>query len=269
MPLTLFAHQVPTMGMKMARPRWFDGTALCVGSMAPDFAYSVSSYADVDTHWWDGFWAVDLPIALVATLMVRWFAASVAGAHLPDLGGFRLHSWRVLHRRPPRWWVTAISLVLGVATHIGLDSFTHPRRAGTKLLGYDDIEFQLWGTTEPLAGVFQLIGHTFGSMVGLWLLLLIGKRHLLERWYGVEEVDHARHFQLGIGGRVVFWALAAGGLGAGALWGHEGDMVERIQRPLVGCMLGVFVACAVPICRPRTSPVPVPPRTVPQEPQPR
>lgn len=257
------------MGMKMARPKWFDGTALCVGSMTPDLAYSVSSYASVDTHWWDGFWMVDVPLALVITLAVRWFAASVAAAHLPDLGGFRLHSWRVLHRRPPKWWLTVACAALGVFTHLALDSFTHPGRPGVRLLGYDDIEVQLWGTAEPLAGVFLLIGHTFGSMVGLWLLLLIGKRHLLERWYGVDEVDRARHIQLRTVGRAVFWALVAAGLGAGLLWGSDGDLVERIQRPLVGAMLGVFVACAVPICRPRTSPVPVPPRTVPQEPQPR
>lgn len=54
MPLTLFAHQVPTMGLKMARPRWFDGTALCLGSMAPDLGYAVSAYLHVDTHDWDG-----------------------------------------------------------------------------------------------------------------------------------------------------------------------------------------------------------------------
>lgn len=269
MPLTLFAHQVPTMGMKMARPTWFDGTALCVGSMAPDLAYSISSYASVDTHWWDGFWMVDLPLAIVVTVMVRWFAASVAGAHLPDLGGFRLHSWRVLHRRPPKWWLTLVCCALGVFTHIGMDSFTHPGRPGTKLLGYDDVEFQLWGTTEPLAGVFQLIGHTFGSMVGLWLLLLIGKRHLLEQWYGLDDVDRARHFQVRTVGRVAFWAIVAAGLAAGAAWGYSGDMVERIQRPLVGGLLGVFVASLVPLCQPRISPVPVPPRAVPKEPQPR
>lgn len=269
MPLTLFAHQVPTMAIKMARPKWVDGTALCVGSMTPDLAYSVSSYLEVDTHAWGGFWAIDLPLAVVVTLVVRFAAASVAAAHLPDLGAFRLHSWRVLHRRAPKWWLTLVCCAAGVFTHIGLDSFTHPGRPGVKLLGYDDVELQLWGTTEPLAGVFQLVGHTFGSMVGLWFLLLIGQRHLLERWYGVDEVDHARHFQLRRAGRVLFWVLVAAGLAVGAAWGFRGDMVERIQRPLVGAMVGVFIACAVPLCRPRTSPVPVPPRTVPKEPQPR
>ena len=71
MPLTLFAHQVPTMGLKIARPKRFDGTALCIGSMVPDLAYAVSGYLHVDTHEWDGFWRLDLPLAIAITIAIR------------------------------------------------------------------------------------------------------------------------------------------------------------------------------------------------------
>ena len=257
------------MGLKMARPRWFDGTALCVGSMAPDIAYSVSGYLHVDTHDSDGLWQVDLPLALLVTFLVRWGAASVAAGHLPDLGGFRLHSWRVLHRRWPKWWLTVASCALGTLTHVALDSFTHPGRAGVRWLGYDDVEFHLWGVVEPLASVFQLIGHTFGSMVGLWLLLIIGKRHLLEQWYSADDVDRSRHFAVSLAARVVFWGLVAAGIAVGAWWGWNGDSVERVHRPAVGAMFAVFAASALPICRPTTSPVPIPVRVVARGPQPR
>ncbi|MGD9998128.1 MAG: DUF4184 family protein, partial [Ilumatobacteraceae bacterium] len=40
MPFTWFAHQVPAIGVKLARPAWVDATALCVGSMIPDVMYS-------------------------------------------------------------------------------------------------------------------------------------------------------------------------------------------------------------------------------------
>ena len=257
------------MGLKMARPKWFDGTALCIGSMTPDFGYAISGYLKVDTHDWDGLWQIDLPLALLITIVVRWIAASVAAAHLPDLGAFRLHSWRVVHRRQPSWLLTITSCALGALTHVALDSFTHPGRAGVRWLGYDDVEFHLWGVVEPLASALQLIGHTLGSMVGLWMLLIIGKRHLLEQWYSADDVDRARHFLLRPPGRLVFWGLVAAGVFGGAWWGWNGDSVERIQRPAVGGILAVCVACAVPICRPTTSPVLIPGRVVPREPQPR
>jgi len=269
MPLTLFAHQVPTMAMKLRRPTWFDGTALCIGSMAPDMGYAVSSYLHVDTHGWDGFWRLDLPLTIVFTLIVRWSTASVAAAHLPDLGGFRLWSWRVIHRRPPALWLTLLCCALGVGTHIALDSFTHPGRPGVRLLGYQHLGVQLWGHTEPLAGVFQLIGHTFGSAVGLWLLLVIGKRHLLEAWYGMEQVDAARHFTVTMAGRAVFWACVVGGIAAGLWWGrHLSTMVGRIERPLFCGAIGAMAAALLPVCRPRPLTSPVPARHTPvTEPQ--
>ncbi|MGB8861483.1 MAG: DUF4184 family protein [Ilumatobacteraceae bacterium] len=268
-PLTLFAHQVPALGLKMARPKWFDGTALCIGSMAPDLAYSVSGSLGVDTHDWDGFVAIDLPLAIVVTIVIRWSTASVAAAQLPDLGGFRLWSWRVVARRRPKWWLTIMSCAIGALTHVGVDSLTHPGRAGVRLLGYDDVVLQLWGRAEPLTGVLQLIGHTFGSMLGLWLLLMIGKHYLLEQWYGVAAVDQARHFQLATSGRIVFWALTVMGAAGGAWWGWNGDIVERVQRPLVAAMTGAMIAALLPACRPRAAASPVPPRHVPHEPRPR
>ena len=37
MPDFLIAHQTPTLLIKMKYPKKFDGVALCIGAMAPDF----------------------------------------------------------------------------------------------------------------------------------------------------------------------------------------------------------------------------------------
>lgn len=249
MPLTLFAHQVPAMGLKMARPRWFDGTALCLGSMAPDLAYSVSAYLQVDTHHWDGMPLV-VAMAVGLTVVARRVAAGTVAAHLPDLGRFRLRSWQVIGRQHPAWWVTGLSVVLGVGTHIVLDWFTHPGRPGPRWLGYDDVSVTLFGRTEPLAGVFQLLGHSLGSLAGAWLLWEIGRRRLLERWYGDELVADARAAAPSMSGRVVFWAVVALGFAAGLVWGLPGERVELIERPLLCTGVAAALASALPMCRP-------------------
>ena len=249
MPLTLFAHQVPTMGLKMARPRWFDGTALCLGSMAPDLGYAVSAYLHVDTHDWDGMPLV-LGLAAGLTLLARWVAAGTVPAHLPDMGRFRLHSWRVTHRRAPAGWITAASVIVGVGTHIVLDWFTHPGRPGPRWFGYDDVTVTLFGHTEPLAGVFQLLGHSLGSMAGVWLLWEIGRRRLLEQWHGEGAVAIARAARPTTRGRVVFWVVVAAGFGAGLAWGLPGERLELIERPLLCTGVAAVVASALPACRP-------------------
>ena len=249
MPFTFFAHQVPAVGIKVARPNWFDGTALCIGSMAPDLAYAVSGYTHVDTHDWDGLVLV-LPLALVLTVMARWVGYGTVPAQLPDLGRFRLHSWGVAWRRQPAWWVTIVGVVLGVATHIGLDAFTHPGRAGVRWLGYDDVTVTLFGHTEPLASVFQYLGHTLGSLAGAWLLWEIGRRRMLERWYSGQDVEAARAVRVSARGRVVFWAVVATGGAVGVVWAAGGGRLEWFERPILCLALGAVVASALPWCRP-------------------
>ncbi|MDP4013047.1 MAG: DUF4184 family protein [Candidatus Nanopelagicales bacterium] len=39
MPLTFGSHQAVVLPLKMLKPRWFDGTALVIGSMAPDLFF--------------------------------------------------------------------------------------------------------------------------------------------------------------------------------------------------------------------------------------
>jgi Domain of unknown function (DUF4184) len=42
MPFTFFAHQAPFLPMARRWPRLIDGTALIVGTMAPDLAYALN-----------------------------------------------------------------------------------------------------------------------------------------------------------------------------------------------------------------------------------
>jgi uncharacterized protein DUF4184 len=244
MPLTWFAHQVPAVGLKLARPRWFDATALCVGSMMPDLMYSFSGYVHIDTHEWPAF-TIGVPLTIVLATVVRALLAPLAPAQLPDLGDLRLRSYGVLAARRPVIVVTIMSAVLGVASHVVLDWFTHPGRPGARWLGYDDVDLTIAGHTEPLAGAFQLIGHTVGSVAGVGLLLLIGRRRLLERWYGHDAVDAVRAQTVDRRRCFVFWGVTTVGLLAGIAWGSGGDRLESIQRPFVAMLLAACLAAVL------------------------
>ncbi len=241
MPLTWFAHQVPVVGMKLARGRWFDSIALCVGSMMPDLMYSFSAYVGIDTHRWPATFTYGVPLGVVLAVVVRRIVAPAVPRVLPDIGSFRLRSYGVLATRSPAIGVTVASVILGVGSHVTLDWFTHPGRPGPRWFGYDDIDVELFGVTEPLAGVFQLVGHSVGSLIGVWLLWFIGRRRMLETWYGDDTVATVRRDQGRSGDRWIFWSFVVVGLVVGAVWGWPGERIEQIQRVAVGAMLGSIV----------------------------
>ncbi|MBI5089996.1 MAG: DUF4184 family protein [Actinobacteria bacterium] len=248
MPLTWFAHQVPVIGIKLVRPTWVDGTALCVGSMMPDVLYACSSYVHIDTHRWPSAYSYGVPAGVVLALLVR-FASPVAARQLPDLGQFRLQSFAVLASRRPRLAVTVVCVAIGVMTHVVLDSFTHPGRPAARWLGYDDVRVHVLGHSEPLAGVFQIIGHTVGSVVAVLLLRSIGRRRLLEAWYGADLVERARSWTPDAAERVIFWAAVSAGVLGGATWAWHGDWVEQIQRVALGPIAGGIVGSAMVVRR--------------------
>ncbi|MGE3589468.1 MAG: DUF4184 family protein [Ilumatobacteraceae bacterium] len=244
MPFTWFAHQVPAIGVKLARPAWVDATALCVGSMIPDVMYSFNGYVGFDTHDWGPAMAYGIPLTLVVAVLIR-FAAPVVANQLPDLGDVRLRSFAVLSRRRPAWFVTVACAALGIATHIALDSFTHSGRAGTRLLGYANDTVDIAGLHRTVAGVLQWIGHTAGSLAGAALVVHIGRRQLLDQWYGPEAVDEARRWGPSPSQRIVFWTVVAGGGLAGLVWGWSGGYMEEIQRSAVGLFAAAVAVAAV------------------------
>mgnify|MGYP003955888601 CR=1 FL=1 len=103
MPATLLSHQAPMVALKMARPRWFDGVAVVVGSMAPDFAYvATDTRLEFDAHGPPGMLAFAVPASVALAWLLRARVAAVFFTLAPPLGALRLTDWRVLAaRRPP------------------------------------------------------------------------------------------------------------------------------------------------------------------------
>ena len=182
MPLTYFAHQLFVLPFKSLAPRQFDGTALCIGSMAPDFAY-----AFVDTPWFfhshtlqaQVTWSV--PVTYLLSRVTRRFLAEPLGAQLPDPLGCEVRA--LAHTSHP-WWITVLSALLGGMSHIFVDSFTH--RHGW---GYDHFAV-LHRVVAPgwqVADVLQYVGHSLGSLLaGLWMWRLC-VTHRVSAWNGAAH----------------------------------------------------------------------------------
>lgn len=121
-------------------------SALVAGSTAPDVPYFADSVVPgvfgygADTHAWWGVPTVDVLIA--AVLVLGWHALLRAPlvallpprwAHAADALTRPVRPWRQRVRPAAAAWF-ALSAAAGAATHVGWDAFTHPGRAGVRLL---------------------------------------------------------------------------------------------------------------------------------------
>jgi hypothetical protein len=157
-PLTVPTHPAAVLPLKMWRPRWFDGVALVLGSMVPDFGYA---FDGIDlplyrfAHSWPGLVGWCLPLTLAGGVLARRAAPRVA-ANLPPSA----RDLAVLRTSRPVWWVTVLSALIGAASHLLLDD------------------------VEALSPVIEWAGHVTGFLALPLLTMTILRRHLLVRWHG-------------------------------------------------------------------------------------
>lgn len=132
MPSTFPTHPVAVLPLKLWRPRWFDGVALALGSMAPDAAYVLDgsglpvwpfSHEPLGLIGWC------LPLTVLGTWMLRRATPTIA-VHLPNGGSFALRDYGAIGAARHRWWITAISALIGAAKGHAAVSFLDGRRRG-------------------------------------------------------------------------------------------------------------------------------------------
>lgn len=129
MPFTL-AHPAAVLPLGALTKRWLSVTGLVMGSMAPDFEYFfrmklVSRYS----HTWEGMIWFDLPVAFVLVIIYELFIKDVLIAHLPAVANRRFYWFRGYNTLFSGWYFVAIviSIIIGTASHIVWDGFTHPK----------------------------------------------------------------------------------------------------------------------------------------------
>lgn len=237
MPFTYFAHQLVVIPLKCARPRWFDGTALCVGSMAPDFAYALEhTPAAFASHNLPAqlFWSV--PVALATTLLFRTRVADPLGAQLPGVTGTEL---RALAQSRRALWVTAVSGLIGGLSHLFLDGFTHKTGWGTNhIAALHHVVGSVAGQPIPVWALLQYLGHTLGTPLGLLLMAALIRKRAFSRWNAVPPQPEAR-----LDGSAPLWRLVLLSLPLAVLatWsGH--NLPVAIIRGTLTCLLGLALA---------------------------
>jgi len=130
MPFT-FAHPAIVLPLGKLTKRWFSLTGLIIGSMTPDFEYFIRmKVKSIYSHTLTGLFWFDLPLGLVLVFIYLKVVKNPLIDHLPmplktrffylksTANGFGF-TWKYLI-------ILSISILIGAATHLLWDGFTHP-----------------------------------------------------------------------------------------------------------------------------------------------
>lgn len=128
MPWT-FSHPAAVLPIHLVKPGATSLLALSIGSVAPDLFYYVGAYRQASAaHTWSGFIGYCLPLGFFCFLLVlyvwpalRWFSPAWVRARL----AYRAYRWHGKYYADVLIILT--SLLLGSATHVFWDGFTHAR----------------------------------------------------------------------------------------------------------------------------------------------
>lgn len=205
MPSSILSHQGIVLPLKMKYPGKFDGTALCVGSFAPDLAFYVRSLPG-EFHSLGGL-VYTVPISLVLVILfdkvllplVAFLATrrqlSIISPCLAFLSVDDLHILRK-KKISPRWFVKATySVLIGILTHFLLDLPTHgwfpylrPFYNGKMpewfLHEYFKLEIPLFRVVEVTSyNILWFLFSIIFGIIALYSMRYIKKHHLLHRWY--------------------------------------------------------------------------------------
>jgi hypothetical protein len=180
MPFTP-AH--PAIVLPLLKWRRLSATALVIGSMSPDFEYFFKLSVDsAHSHTVGGIFYFDLPVVIALAVVFHLLVKPNLFANLPVFLQQRFHDTRTLdfisylRKHPVQFLVSA---VLGAASHLFWDSFTHNNGYfAQNLWFYKNTFIPFDGVNYPLFYALQHISTVVGLIaVAGYIYFLQPQKH--------------------------------------------------------------------------------------------
>lgn len=174
MPLT-FSHPAIVLPLNYLPKRWVSLTGLIVGSVTPDFEYFIRmKVSSIYSHTWLGMLWCDLPLAILLIFVYHDVVKAPFIANLPAALNSRINQYQNFNwnkhfvKSMP---VVILSILIGIASHLFWDSFTH-------ITGYF---VQLWNMDTPVMvfsfqiPLYKIIQHSSTLLGGIAFIIAVYK----------------------------------------------------------------------------------------------
>jgi len=174
MPFT-FSHPAIVLPLTYLPRKWFSLTGLVVGSVVPDFEYfirmkSFSHYS----HTIKGIFWFDLPLGILLAFIFHNIVRNSLFSNLPlslksRFSVFKSYNWNEDFKR--NWVVIIISIVIGAASHLFWDSFTHGNHFFVNSIPSLETKIAIADKNIQLFRILQHVSSIFGAIIiafSLW-----------------------------------------------------------------------------------------------------
>lgn len=175
MPFT-FSHPAIILPLTFLPRQWFSLTGLVIGSLTPDFEYFLRMRIKSDySHTIDGLFWFNLPLGLLLAFIFHNIVRNSLFDNLPSIlksrfSTLRQFDWNRHFKR--NWFVVTISILIGAASHIIWDSFTHNSGYFVQSIPALQNSVDFLGEQIP---IFKILQHTSTLLGGLVIVFAIYK----------------------------------------------------------------------------------------------
>lgn len=197
MPFT-FAHPGAVLPFKRFKTQWLDITALVIGSLAPDFEYFIHFRPyQVVGHTLMGQVYLNLPLVFIVAYLYHHYLKPAILLNLP-----KPFDQRYAHLMAKKWSIPTIqaffvfsySALLGMASHLFLDAFTHSDGYFVSRLSVLQTSISIFSLNIPL---YKLLQHG-GTLIGFTLIIYyLAKEQCLDTRLGFRSRKQ--------GHKLIFW----------------------------------------------------------------
>lgn len=173
MPFT-FSHPAIVLPLVFLPRKWFSLTGLIIGSLTPDFEYFIRMKIQSDySHTVGGLFWFDLPLGLLLAFLFHNLVRNSLFDNSPPFlksrfSLFRQFNWN--HYFKKNVLVVVVSILIGAASHLFWDSFTHPHGYFIERLPALSQSIQLFGKDIPF---FKILQHSSTVLGGLAIAFVI------------------------------------------------------------------------------------------------
>ena len=168
MPFT-FSHPAIVLPATYLPKKYYSISALIMGSMAPDFEYFIrmkgfSRYS----HTWTGLFWFDVPLSIILLFIFHNLVRNTLIENLPfslnvRLSAFDNFNWNKYFQE--NIVVVFISLIVGIASHLVWDDFTHTGGYFVRVIPFLNGDIHLFNHNIPIADILQYGCSILGGLV--------------------------------------------------------------------------------------------------------
>ncbi|MCD0471170.1 DUF4184 family protein [Flavobacterium sp. JAS] len=178
MPFT-FSHPAIVLPLRYLPSKWLSLTGLVIGSITPDFEYFIRMKVQSNySHTFYGIFWFDLPLAILLSFIFHNFICDALFYNLPDFIKQRVidytsFDWNTHFKQ--NWIIILISIIIGIASHLLWDGFTHNHGYFVDQIPLLKNNFIVFGNEIPIWKIAQHLSTLIGGIVIVIALLKLPK----------------------------------------------------------------------------------------------